>query len=144
MLFFISPPYCCFPSSESNNTLLYQNEGEETQSQKHQHSCHVLLELRHSSLPFWKNHKKTWGQACETITLIEVVAYSSCRCSKQLVFHLLTVNWFEHFIRWGYIQICSGNNNTSLLCGKVKHRLRVTRYKFKFGFHLRHHLLPHT
>ena len=31
----------------------------------------------------------------------------------------------------GYIQICSGNNNTSLLCGKVKHKLRVTRYKFK-------------
>ena len=27
MLFFLSPQYCCFRSSEFNNTLLYQNEG---------------------------------------------------------------------------------------------------------------------
>ena len=26
-----------------------------------------------------------------------------------------TLNWSEHFVRWGYFQIYIGNNNTSLL-----------------------------
>ena len=34
MLFFLSPQYCCFRSSEFNNTLLYQNEGDSKHSHK--------------------------------------------------------------------------------------------------------------
>ena len=53
MLFFISPQYCCFQSLEFNKNLLYQNEGEETQSQEHQHPCPILLKFHHSSPPFF-------------------------------------------------------------------------------------------
>ena len=55
----LSPQYCCFRSSEFNNILLCENEGEETQSQEHRHPCPALLEFHHSSHPFCKNHKKT-------------------------------------------------------------------------------------
>ena len=54
-------------------------------------------------------------QVCETLKLTEGFVFSSCRCLKQSVSPLLTPNWSEHFIRCGYFQICSGNNNTSLL-----------------------------
>ena len=101
--------------NDFNDTLLYHNEGEETKSQEHQHPCPILLEFHHSSPHFCKNRRKTWGRACETVTLTEGFVFSSCRCSKQSVSRLLTVNWSEHFIRWGCFQICSGNNNTSLL-----------------------------
>ena len=33
----------------------------------------------------------------------------------KTVSRLLTQNWSEHFIRWDFFQICSGNNNASLL-----------------------------
>ena len=55
-------------------------------------------------------------------TLTEGFAFSSCRCSKQSVSRLLTVNWTEHFIWWGCFQICSASNNKSLLfyaCGII-------------------------
>ena len=35
--------------------------------------------------------------------------------TQQSVSILLTVSSSEHFIRWGYFQICSGNINASLL-----------------------------
>ena len=41
--------------------------------------------------------------------------FSLYRCSKQLVSCLLTLNWSEPFIPWGCFQICSANNNASLL-----------------------------
>ena len=55
-------------------------------------------------------------------TLTEGFTFSSCRCSKQSVSRLLTVNWTEHFIWWGCFQICSESNNKSLLfyaCGII-------------------------
>ena len=33
----------------------------------------------------------------------------------NIVSHLLTLNWSKHFIRWGCFQICSENNDASLL-----------------------------
>ena len=114
MLFFISLQYCCFRSSEFNNTFLYQIKGGVKQSQEHQHPCHILLEFCHSSPPFCKNHKKI-GRACKIFTLSKGFAFSSYRCSKQSVSRVLSVNWSEHFIRWGCFQICSGNNKSLLL-----------------------------
>ena len=101
--------------NDFNDTLLYHNEGEETKSQEHQNPCPILFEFHHSSPHFCENRRKTWVRACETVTLTKGFVFSSCRCSKQSVSRLLTVNWSEHFIRWGCFQICSGNNNTSLL-----------------------------
>ena len=87
-------------------------------TQEHQHPCPILLEFRHSSPPLCENHEKPEVgkkiQACETLTLTESFVFSSCRCSKQSVSCLLTLNWSEHFIWLGCFQICSGNNNTSL------------------------------
>ena len=118
MLFFISPADCCFRKSEFNTTLLYQNEGEETQPQEHQHSCLILLEFRHSFPTLCKNHIKGEAdkkiQAWETLKFTEGFVFASYRCSKQSVSRLLTLNWSEHFIQWGCFQICCGNNNTSL------------------------------
>ena len=54
-------------------------------------------------------------QAYEKFTLTKGFVFSLHRCSKQSVSRLLTLNWSEHFIRWGCFQICGGNNNTSLL-----------------------------
>ena len=75
------------------------------------HSIRVL-----SLHPLCKNHKKPEVdkkiQACKTLILTEGFAFSSCRCSKQSVSRLLTLNWSEHFIRCGPFQICSENNNT--------------------------------
>ena len=83
-------------------------------TQEHQHACPILLEFRNSSPPFCKNHKNAEVdkkiEACETLTLTESFVFSSCRCSKQSVSRLLTLNWSEHFIGWGFFQICSGNN----------------------------------
>ena len=59
--------------------------------------------------------KKPEFEHARPSTLIEGFVFSSCRCSKQSVSRLLTLNWSEHFIRWGYFQIYSGNNNTSSL-----------------------------
>ena len=81
---------------------------------QHQHPCHILLEFRHSSPPLCKNHKKPEIdkkiQACETSTLTEGFVFSSCKSSKQSVSRLLTLNWSEHLIWWGFFQICSKNN----------------------------------
>ena len=54
----ISPQHSCFQSSEFKNTLLYQNEGEETYLPEHQPPCPVLLKFHHCSPPFSKNHSK--------------------------------------------------------------------------------------
>ena len=109
VLFFLSPLDCCFRRSEFNNTLLYQNS----------YPSPILLEFRHSSPPLCKTHKKPEVdkkiQACETLALTEGSVFSSCRCSKQSMSCLLTLNLSEHFIWCGCFQICSGNNNASLL-----------------------------
>ena len=112
MLFFISPADCCFRKSEFNTTLLYQNEGEETQPQEHQHSCPILLQFRHSFPTLCKNHIKGEVdkkiQAWETLKFTKGFVFASYRCSKQSVSRLLTLNWSEHFIQWGCFQICCG------------------------------------
>ena len=62
---------------------------------------------------------------CETLTLTKGIVFSSCRCTKQSVFRLLTPNWSEHFVWCGCSQICSGNSNTSLLYAcKVIHLMK--------------------
>ena len=72
----------------------------------------------HCSPPLCKNHKKPEAdkkiQVSKTLPLTESFVFSWCRCSKQSVSRL-TMNWSEHFIWWGFFQIFSGNNNTSLL-----------------------------
>ena len=54
-----------------NNTLLQQNEREETQLQEHQHPSLFLLEFHHSSPPLCKSHKYSEIdkkiQTCETL-----------------------------------------------------------------------------
>ena len=57
-------------------TLLCHNGGGGHTATKYQHPCPILLQFRHyrhSSLPFWKNHKKTEVdkkiQACKTINI---------------------------------------------------------------------------
>ena len=44
----------------------------------------------------------------------------SMQISNQSVSCLLTVNWPEHFIRWGCFQIYSGNNNATLSYSAVE------------------------
>ena len=117
MLFFISSLNCYFQRSEFNKTLLYQNKG----GRKSHKNISIPFTFNQSSVthPLCKNHKKHGVdkkiQACETLTLTEGFVSSSCRCSKKSVSRLLTLNWSEHFIWCGCFQICSGNNNTSLL-----------------------------
>ena len=88
-------------------------------TKKHQHPSPILLESCHSFSPLCKNHKKPEFdkkiQTYKAVTLTESFVFSSCRCSKQSVSCLLTLNLSEHFIRWGCFQICSGNKNTLLL-----------------------------
>ena len=95
------------------------SKGRSLTTLEHQHLCPILLEFYHSSPPLCENHKKSEVdkkmQACEKLTLTESFVFSSCPCSKQSVSRLLTLNWSEHFIRWGCFQIWSGNNNTLLL-----------------------------
>ena len=85
----------CIAASESQ---------ELTTTQEHQHPCPILLQFRHSSPLLCKNHKKPEVdkkiQACETVGLTDSFVFSSCRCSKQSVSRLLTLNWSEHFIWW--------------------------------------------
>ena len=106
------------PSLTTHNTLLQQNEGG---GNSHK-NINIPLPFSQSSVtppPLCKNKKKPEVdkkiQACETLTLTKGFVFSSCRCSKQSVSRLLTMNWSEHFIRCGCFQICNGNNNTSLL-----------------------------
>ena len=109
-------PHVCYFSYHPQIAV---SEGQSLTTQEHQHPCPIPLEFHHSSPPLCKNHKKPEVdkkiQACETLTLTEGFVFSSCRCSKQSVSRLLTLNWSEHFIRCGCFQICSGNNNTLLL-----------------------------
>ena len=92
-------PHVCY---FSYHPWIAASKGRSLTTQEHQHPCAILLEFRHSS-PLCKNHKKTEVdkkiQACETLTLTESFVFSSCRCSKQSVSCLLTLNWSEHFIR---------------------------------------------
>ena len=103
----------------SHHPWIAASEGRSLTTPEHQHPCPILIEFHHSSPPLCKNHKKPEVdkkiQASETLTLTEGFVFSSCRCSKQSVSRLLTLNWSEHFIRCGCFQICSENNNTSLL-----------------------------
>ena len=109
-------PHVCY---FSYHPWIAATEGRSLATQEHQHSCLILLEFVTPPLPSIKTIKRAEVakkiQACETLTLTESFVFSSCRCSKQSVSCLLTLNWSEHFIRWGCFQICSGNNNTSLL-----------------------------
>ena len=126
MLFFISPLYCSFRRSKFNSTLLYHNEGEIIPTRTSTSLSHSLRVP--SLLALCENHKKpeidkkiqVWETLTETLetleTLTEGSVFSSCRCLKQSVSRLLTLNWSKHFIRCGCFQICSGNNNTLLLC----------------------------
>ena len=106
VLFFILRLDCCFRRSEFNNTRTL---------------TYLSYSIKVPSLPppLCKNHKKPEVdnkiQVCETFILTESFVFSQCRCSRQSVSRLLTLNLSEHFIRWGFFQICSGNNNTSLL-----------------------------
>ena len=98
---FVSSLGSFFQRSEFNNTLLYQNErGGNTATRTStslSHSIRVLSLL----LSLCKNHKKPEVdkkiQACKTLTSTEGFVFSSCRCSKQSVSCLLTLNWSEHF-----------------------------------------------
>ena len=109
-------PYVCY---FSYHAWIAASEGQSLTTQKHQHPYPILLEFCHSSPPLCKNHKKPEVdkkmQACKTLTLTESFVFSLCRCLKQSLSCLLALNWSEHFIWWGYFQICSGDNNTSLL-----------------------------
>ena len=107
------------------------SKGQSLKTQEHQHRCPILLEFHHSSPPLCKNYKKPVVnkkiQACETLTLTKSFVFSSCRCSEQSVSCLLTLNWSEHFIWW---EICSGNNNTSLLLCLSSHLFGKQRCDF--------------
>ena len=76
MLFFLSPQYCCFRSSEFNNTLLYQNEGgrgEEEKERKHSHKSINVPVFQTCS----KNYKTSvLLYASEVIYLINKVVIS--------------------------------------------------------------------
>ena len=104
------PDVCYF----SYHPWIAASEGRSLTTQEHQHPCHILPEFCHSSPPLCKNHKKPEVdkkiQACKTLALTESFVFSSCRFSKQSVSRYLTLNWSEHFIRWGFFQICSGSN----------------------------------
>ena len=109
------------PASEGRSlTTLFSTKmrGEEIATRTST-SSPILLDFRHFSPPFCKNHKKAEVdkkiQACETLTLTEGLVFSSCRCSKQSLSRLLSLNCSVHFIRCGCFQVCRGNNNTSLL-----------------------------
>ena len=95
------------------------SEGRSLTAPEHQHPCPILLEFCQSFPLLCNNHKKPVVdrkiQAYETVTLTESFVFSSCRCSKQSVFRLLTLNWQQYFIRWGCFQICSGSKSTLLL-----------------------------
>ena len=95
------------------------SEGRSLTTQEHQHPCPILLEFFYSSPPLYKNHEKPEIdkkiQACETLTFTESFAFFSCRCSKQSLSLLLTLNWSKYFICLGRFQIYSGHNDTSLL-----------------------------
>ena len=99
----------------SYHPLIAASEGQILTTQEHQHRCPILLEFRHSSPPICTNHKKPEVdkkiRACEILTLTMSFVFSLCRCSKQSVSRLSTLNWSEHFIQLGFSQIWSGNNN---------------------------------
>ena len=107
-------PHVCY---FSYHPWIAASEGQSLTTQENQHPCPTLLKLRHSSPPFCKNHKNLrliWKFKQENHIDRELCIFL-VRCSKQSVSCLLTLNCSEHFIRWGCFQICSGNNNVSLL-----------------------------
>ena len=109
-------PHVCYFSYQP---WIAASEGRCLTLQEHPHPCPILLEFNLSSPLVCKSHKKPEVdkkiQACETLTLTESFVFYLCRCSKQSVSRLLTLNWSEHSIWCGCFQIYSGNNNTSLL-----------------------------
>ena len=113
--FSFTPHVCYF----SYDPWTAASKGRSLVTQEHEHPCPILLQFSHSSPPICKNHKKPEIdkkiQACETLKLTKSFVFSSCRWSKQSVSCLLTLNQSEHFIQLGFFQICSRNNNTSLL-----------------------------
>ena len=94
-----------FPKTAVLTTIFStQMRGEEVQPQEHQHPCLILLKFHHSSPLLFKNHKNPEVdkkiQTYKTFTLTKGFVLSSCRCSKQSVSCLLTLNWSKHFIWW--------------------------------------------
>ena len=114
VIFHISPGLLLL---EFNNTLLYQNEGVGD-------TCKNI----NIPLPFYWSSITPYLPSVKTIKILMLIrkfshmqnlfegfVFASYGCSKQSVSCLLTLNWSEHFIWYGCFQICSGNNNISLL-----------------------------
>ena len=117
-------------SEDRTLTILFsiQMGGEETQPQEHHHPYHILSEFRHSFLSFSKNHQKTSVdkkiQTQETLLYRPRTLYfPRTVAQRESVSHLLILNWPEHFIWRRCFEICSGNNNTSLLHDLVIHSI---------------------
>ena len=118
MLFFISLLNCCFRRPEYNNTILHQNEGGGNSHKNinipfpfYQSSFTPPL----SSVKTKKNLRSIRKFQYARHILTEGFVFSSCRCSKQSVPHLLTLNWSEYLIWCSCFQISCGNNNTSVI-----------------------------
>ena len=110
-------PHVCY---SSYHPWIATSEGRSLTTEEQQHPCPILLEFP-SLLPsplLCKNHKKPEVykkiQACETVTLTESFIISACRCSKRSVSRLLTLVRTLYSVGFCF-QICSGNNNKSLL-----------------------------
>ena len=92
-------PHVCY---FSYHPWIAASEGRSLTTQEHQHPYPILLEFYHSSPSLFKNHEQPEVDknilACKTLTLTESFVFSLCRCSKQSVSHVLTLNWSEHFI----------------------------------------------
>ena len=66
-------------------------DGQETQPQKHQHPCPILLDLHHPSLNVFKNHEKSdvdkKTQACKARRAL-YLSRADAQCSQYLVYWL--------------------------------------------------------
>ena len=78
-------PHACYFSYHPS---IAASEGGSLTTQEHKYPCPILIEFRHSSPPFCKNHTKTRGQECETLALTEGFLFTSYRCSRQSVSRL--------------------------------------------------------
>ena len=121
--FFISPQYCCFRSSEFNNTLIYQNEGVglgwgQGQSQEHQHPCPILLEFRHSSASFCKINKKPEVEHARHVHWPRALYFPYA--DTQNIISFIKCELVRTLYSVGLLSSLSGNNNTSLFSMLVK------------------------
>ena len=96
-------PHVCY---FSYHPWIAASEGQSLTTQEHQHPYPILLEFYHSSPSLFKNREQPEVDknilACKTLTLTESFVFSLCRCSKQSVSHVVTLNWSEHFIWWAF------------------------------------------